>query len=86
MMNASGTAMKYYFHLKKGPTDDAKLGGKKYLTLCGHWVFDSIASDVDCVERWVTCPDCAKQDPHPEFQATAPALLQRGTEIPAATK
>lgn len=69
---------KFYFHLKRAavPGETRKpsaLGhGTLYLTLCGHWVYDSIAADVDCPDRWVTCPTCAKQDPNPEFQCTPP--------------
>jgi hypothetical protein len=60
---------KFLFHLKKeGQTKAAVTSGLLYQTLCGLWVYDSIAADADCRDRWVTCPVCAKKDPHPEFQ------------------
>jgi hypothetical protein len=65
----SGAA--FLFHLKREAADDTRKPtvstGTLYLTLCGHWVYDSIASDTDCPDRWVTCQSCAKLDPHPEF-------------------
>jgi hypothetical protein len=65
---------KYWFHLKKeGVTKPAVTSGILYQTLCGRWVYDSIAADADCPDRWVTCPACGEKDPHPEFQSEAPS-------------
>jgi hypothetical protein len=72
-----------YFHLKRDASEPntrkpAKGSGIVYLTLCGRWVYDSIASDVDCPDRWVTCPKCAELDPHPEFRGSpAPTFGSR---------
>jgi hypothetical protein len=59
--------LQFYFHLKSGETKPSQVSGSKYRTLCGHWVYDSIASDVECPDRPVTCPKCAALDPHPEW-------------------
>jgi hypothetical protein len=64
----------FYLHLKCSDAADIRKpgenGGVLYKTLCGHWVYDSIASDVDCPARPVTCPECLARDPHPQFQRT----------------
>lgn len=77
-MNAHDPEFKYFFHLKEGATKAAETSGKLYLTLCGHWVYDSIASDADCADRWVTCPKCAEKDPYPKHRSEIPAALMRG--------
>jgi hypothetical protein len=70
------TDAKFLFHLKRPDAAGRKPAvnsGTLYLTLCGHWVYDSIAADVDCPDRWVTCPRCAAADPHPAFADRSPA-------------
>jgi hypothetical protein len=68
------SATRFYFHLKRDISGDTRKPavstGILYLTLCGHWVYDSIASDADCPDRWVTCPRCTELDPHPEFRCS----------------
>jgi hypothetical protein len=44
----------------------AQTSGPLYRTLCGHWVYNSIATDTDCPDRWVTCPSCAEKDCDPQ--------------------
>lgn len=62
-----------YRHLKREASEATRqpgaISGTLYLALCGHWVYDSIASDADCPDRTVTCPRCIDLDPHPEFRS-----------------
>ncbi len=58
----------FYSHLKAGDTKPGEVSGTLYKTLCGHWVYDSIASDADCPDRPVSCPKCAELDPQPQFR------------------
>jgi hypothetical protein len=72
----------FYFHLKKEASADTRktttTTGTLYLTLCGRWVYDSIASDIDCPDRWVTCAKCADSDPSKDHQrSAAPTFRQR---------
>jgi hypothetical protein len=64
----------FYFHLKCASSGDTRKpavsSGTLYKTLCGRWVYDSIAADADCQDRWVTCPRCRERDPHSEFRHT----------------
>lgn len=68
----STTIEGFYFHLKREEAGDTRKPtastGTLYLTLCNRWVYDSIASDIDCPDRWVTCPRCAEEDPHREYR------------------
>lgn len=62
-----------WIHLKRGPTKPTAGGtGLLYVALCGAEVYDSIAVDADCPDRWATCPWCLKHDPHPAFNRGGP--------------
>jgi len=72
MANQNGE--KFLFHLKDRDVDTkpAELGGRLHFTLCSRWVYDSIAADADCADRWVTCPKCSELDPKPANRGTPP--------------
>jgi hypothetical protein len=79
-MESDQAQFEYFFHLKDGTTKPAETSGLLYRTLCGHWVYDSIATDADCADRWVTCPSCSEKDPHPMFRTEVPAAMLRRVE------
>ena len=80
-MIPQGYEFRYFFHLKEGSKKPAETSGSLYLTLCGRWVYDSIVSDSDCPDRWVTCPSCAQKNPFPRFQSEVPASLMRRSQV-----
>ena len=80
-MESANDGFNFFLHLKDGTTKSAETSGLLYRPLCGHWAYDSIATDADCPDRWVTCPSCAEKDPHPQFQSAIPSALLRASQL-----